>query len=272
MKFYENRLPANGELVAVRVEDIHDYGVTVELLEYGIKGMVMAKEVSRKRIRTIKEVLRVGQETAAQVTAADADSECVDLSIKLCTPSEIATTLERYHHHGTIYNILSRLAELTRTTVETHLAALVWPLITEEAETDVYSLFVSLNNPETDSKTVIPSDYPYTKELCELIAAKLPTPTFHATQAVKLVCKNSLKAPELLTSALNAAAAVRNVGVWIIAPPEYKFTATGSSQKEADELLAVAIGTARSRIGLAAAAPTAAAVDAAIPQNTVCVV
>ena len=256
MKFYENAFPADGEIVAVRVKEIHEYGVNVELLEYDLQGMVMANEVSRKRIRTVKEVLRIGQETAAQVTTMNKETGCVDLSIKLCTPDEIAATLHQYHRHCIIYSILNRVAEVTRTNVETHLAALVWP---QDADTDIYELFVTLNNPEVSPGTVIPAAYPHSRELLELVAAKLPRPTFTSTATVKLVCRDSLRAPELLTHALNSAAALPNVNVWIIAPPEYKFTVSGPSQRDADAVLAAAIATAKAIVGM----PTARAETAA---------
>lgn len=238
MKFYEKDFPSLNEIVVVRVVEIQDYGVNVELLEYGVKGLVVAKEISRKRIRTIKEVLRVGQETAAQVLATDTESGCLDLSIKLCTPEEIAAALNRYQQHYILYNLLNRHAEVTGTKVADHLAALIWPCLAEDPVADIYALFVNLNNPETDSSTVIPAEYPHRTALLELIATRLPKPTFSATQTVKLICVDSKKAPELLTQALNTAACMSGVNVWIIAPPEYKFTAQGKSQREADATLA----------------------------------
>lgn len=241
MKFYENNFPEDGTIVAVRVDEINDFGVNVTLLEYDLKGMVMAKEVSRKRIRTIKEVLRVGQETAAQVTKSDEKTACVDLSIKLCTPDEIATTLSRYHKHGAIFNILNKLAEQTGSKVEDHLSALVWPKFSEDV--NIYDLFVNLNNPTLECW--ISEDFPFKSQLLELVHAKLPKPSYSASQTVKLMCKNALKAPELLTLALNSAASIRDVSVWIIAPPEYKFTASGDSQKAADASLAAAVSAAQ---------------------------
>lgn len=245
MKFYEQDFPSVGEIVAVRVDSISDYGVNVELLEYGVKGLVVGKEVSRKRIRTIKEVVRVGQETAAQVLSTDYDSGCLDLSIKMCTPEEIAATLNRYQQHYVLYNIFNRHAEVTGTKVADHLAALVWPHLAAEPGADIFARFVSLNNPEADSVAIIPSDYPHRSALLELIGSRLPKPTFSASQTHKLICMNSRAAPERLTAALNAAASVGGVGVWIIAPPEYKFTAQGKSQAEADATLAEAVAAAR---------------------------
>jgi translation initiation factor 2 alpha subunit (eIF-2alpha) len=246
MKFYENNFPEDGTIVAVRVDEINDFGVNVTLLEYDLKGMVMAKEVSRKRIRTIKEVLRVGQETAAQVTKSDEKTACVDLSIKLCSAEEIATTLNRYHKHGAIFNILNKLAEQTGSKVEDHLSSLVWPKFVEDIDVNIYDLFVNLNNPTLECW--IDADFPYKSQLLDLIRAKLPKPSFSSTQTVKLVCKNALKAPELLTLALNSAASIRDVSVWIIAPPEYKFTASGDSQKAADETLAAAVSAAHAAL------------------------
>lgn len=237
MQFYESPLPAVGEIVAVKVEAIHEYGVSVQLLEYNVAGLVMASELSRRRIRTIKEVVRVGQETAATVVKADATSMTVDLSIKVCTPDEIASVLTAYHKHKTIHNILTRVAELTGTTVEHHYKNLIWPMVCDGK--DVYEQFVSLNNPETDDASVLGVDNPQKEEFKKLAAQRLPKPSFTLTVNHTLKCSDSLNASEKLTDALNAAAAA-GAEVWIIAPPSYRFVVTAGKKDEAESILAEA--------------------------------
>jgi translation initiation factor 2 alpha subunit (eIF-2alpha) len=243
MKFYRSALPPEGTITAVRVDEINDYGVIVTLLEYDVAGLIVGGEVSRKRIRSIKEVVRVGQETAAAVTKIDDSSGTVDLSIKMCSPDEVTEALMKYGRHRTIYNLMKQLSDATGVAVEEHLAAFVWPLL--ERDDNVYDRFVSLNAPEPDVDGVL-GDSPHKSALLQLIARRLPTPSFTASRIVKLQCLDSLRAPELLTAALRVgAAAESDVAVWIVAPPEYKFVATAASQAVADAKVARAVAAAR---------------------------
>jgi translation initiation factor 2 alpha subunit (eIF-2alpha) len=243
MKFYRSRLPPEGAITAVRVDEINDYGVIVTLLEYDVAGLIVGGEVSRKRIRSIKEVVRVGQETAAAVTKIDDSSGTVDLSIKMCTPDEVTEALMKYGRHRTIYNLIKQLSDVTGVPVECHLETFVWPAL--ERGEDVYARFVSLNAPEPDIDGVL-ADSPHKCALLQLIARRLPTPSFTASQIVKLQCLDGMCAPELLTKALRAGAASESdVAVWVVSPPEYKFVATATSQTAADVKVARAVSAAR---------------------------
>ena len=241
MQFYESPIPTVGEIVAVRVAEIHEYGVAVQLLEYNVSGLVMASELSRRRIRTVKEVVRVGQETAATVVKADAASMTVDLSIKVCAPDEIASVLSTYHKHKTIHNILCRCAELTNTPVMHYYKTLVWPMVADGK--DVYAQFVSLNDPETDVSSILGADHPHKDEFLKLAAQRLPKPSFTLTINHTLRCNDSLNASEKLTAALNAAAAA-GAEVWVIAPPTYRFVVTAGKKEDAEATLAAATSAA----------------------------
>jgi translation initiation factor 2 alpha subunit (eIF-2alpha) len=224
MKFYQSTLPPEGAIVAIRVDAIMEYGVVVTLLEYDVTGLIVAGEISRRRIRSIKEVVRVGQETAAAVTKIDDSSGTVDLSLKMCTPDEITEALMKYGQHRTVYNFMKSLAEITGESIESHFAAFVWPAL--ERDEDIYAQLVSLNTPDCDVDAVLGST-PHKAAILELARKRLPTPTFTASRIERLMSLDSLRAPELLTSALHAAAATSaDIAVWVVSPPEYKFVAT----------------------------------------------
>ena len=242
MKFYPTHLPPEGSIAVVRVDAIVDYGVLVTLLEYDVTGLIVAGEVSRKRIRSIKEVVRVGQETAAAVTKIDDKSGTVDLSIKLCTPDEITEALMKYSRHRTVYNFMKQVSDTTGEPIETHLALYVWPML--ERGENVYERLVSLNTPGCDVDAVLGADAKHKAAILEVAAKRLPTPVFTASHIEKLVCYDSLRAPELLTSALHAACDC-GADVWVVAPPEYKFVATASTQVQAEAKVAAAISAAR---------------------------
>lgn len=247
IQFYESLLPAEGSIVAVRVDEINDYGVIVQLLEYPAQGMVMAGDVSRRRIRTVKEVVRIGQDTAATVVKADAASNTVDLSIKLCTPEEIATTLDTFQKHRTIYKLLEKVSKKMDIPVTTLLEHVVWPHLREGR--DVYELFVSLNSPERNPEAVFGTactDEEKTEILAH-ISRHLPTPSFTEQKTVRLFCKDHLNAPEKLTAALHAAAAA-GAAVWVISPPEYRFVATAPTKAEALAIVTAAEDAAKAAL------------------------
>jgi translation initiation factor 2 alpha subunit (eIF-2alpha) len=78
--FYENDTPKVGDFVVVHVNSISDIGVHCNLLEYKFEfnGMINFREVSKKRQRNIKNVLKENRKYVCVVLAID--NEYVDLS------------------------------------------------------------------------------------------------------------------------------------------------------------------------------------------------
>jgi hypothetical protein len=71
-RMYESRLPETDELVMVNVRQIAEMGAYVNLLEYnGIEGMILLSELSRRRIRSIQKLIRVGRNEIVVVLRVD---------------------------------------------------------------------------------------------------------------------------------------------------------------------------------------------------------
>lgn len=71
-RFYENQYPEVEEVVIVNVKNIAEMGAYVSLLEYeGIEGMILLSELSRRRIRSIPKLIRVGKNEAVMVLRVD---------------------------------------------------------------------------------------------------------------------------------------------------------------------------------------------------------
>jgi len=61
-RMYENQYPDVDDLVIVNVRQIAEMGAYVRLLEYNdIEGMILLSELSRRRIRSVAKLLRVGR-------------------------------------------------------------------------------------------------------------------------------------------------------------------------------------------------------------------
>jgi translation initiation factor 2 subunit 1 len=71
-RFYENRFPEVDDVVMVNVRDIAEMGANVHLLEYdNIDGMILLSELSRRRIRSIQKLIRIGRNEVAVVLRVD---------------------------------------------------------------------------------------------------------------------------------------------------------------------------------------------------------
>jgi polyribonucleotide nucleotidyltransferase len=71
-RFYENQYPQVDDLVMVQVRQIAEMGAYVKLLEYdNIEGMILLSELSRRRIRSINKLIRVGRNEVVVVLRVD---------------------------------------------------------------------------------------------------------------------------------------------------------------------------------------------------------
>ena len=75
--------PESGELVVGRIDEIEDFGVFVDLLEYEDKrGLSHISEVASGWIKNVRDHVSEGQTVVAKVLEVDEDSQQIDLSIK----------------------------------------------------------------------------------------------------------------------------------------------------------------------------------------------
>lgn len=71
---YEQKYPNVDDLVMVKVKQIAEMGAYVSLLEYNnIEGMILLSELSRRRIRSINKLIRVGRNEVVVVLRVDKD-------------------------------------------------------------------------------------------------------------------------------------------------------------------------------------------------------
>jgi translation initiation factor 2 subunit 1 len=77
------------DLVMVNVRQIAEMGAYVQLLEYdNIEGMILLSELSRRRIRSIQKLIRVGKNEVVVVLRVDKEkgkeptiSTCIDMRV-----------------------------------------------------------------------------------------------------------------------------------------------------------------------------------------------
>lgn len=75
----------SGQVVTGKVTRIADFGAFVEL-EQGVEGLVHVSELDYRRVKSVGEVLKAGQETQVQVLEVNLERQRISLSLKAMKP------------------------------------------------------------------------------------------------------------------------------------------------------------------------------------------
>merc|ERR1712062_272263 len=112
-RYYENRYPEIDDVVMVNVRSIADMGAYVHLLEYNnIEGMILLSELSRRRIRSINKLIRVGRTEPVVVIRVDKDKGYIDLSKRRVSPEDIERCTEVFSKGKAVNSILRHVAQI----------------------------------------------------------------------------------------------------------------------------------------------------------------
>ena len=127
-----NEYPEVEELVVVMVKSIDEMGAYVKLLEYNnVEGMILMTELSRRRIRSINKLLRVGKQEVVSVLRVDTDRGYIDLSKKAVAEDDVPKTEERYNKAKEVHSIVRNTSEKTGRPMKEIYEQVAWPLYGE---------------------------------------------------------------------------------------------------------------------------------------------
>jgi len=121
-------------------------GAYVKLLEYdNIDGMILLSELSRRRIRSIQKLIRVGRNEVVVVLRVDKEKGMlygkymdqedwyklvgyIDLSKRRVSPEDVIKCEERYNKGKMVHSIMRHVAEKTEHGIEDLYEKIAWPL------------------------------------------------------------------------------------------------------------------------------------------------
>ncbi|KAK0241536.1 translation initiation factor 2, alpha subunit [Armillaria nabsnona] len=138
MRYYEQKYPEVDELVMVQVRQIAEMGAYVKLLEYdNTEGMILLSELSRRRIRSVQKLIRVGRNEVVVVLriyillCLILSIGYIDLSKRRVSSEDIIKCEERYMKSKTVASILRHVAsKISREEerLEKLYETIAWPL------------------------------------------------------------------------------------------------------------------------------------------------
>ncbi|EGZ07670.1 hypothetical protein PHYSODRAFT_356047 [Phytophthora sojae] len=262
-RFYEQKFPEIDELVMVNVRSIAEMGAYVSLLEYNnIEGMILLSELSRRRIRSINKLIRVGKNEVVMVLRVDKEKGYIDLSKRRVSPEDIAKCEERYNKAKTVHGVLRQVAQENHLEIEDLYSKVAWPLYKkfkietvsdDEKKVEYVHCYDVFKMGITDDSVFEGLDI--TPEILAALKAQIRrrlTPQPIKIRADIEVTCFTYEGIEAIRSALQAA---QNIGtddvpvkVKLIAPPMYVMTTSTLDKQKGIQKLQEAIEAVREHI------------------------
>lgn len=147
-RFYQNEFPEVETTVVVQVNKIDDkIGAYVSLLEYdGREGMINLGELSKKRIRSMAKILRIGSTEVCMVMSVDEEKGYINLSKKRVEPEDAPPKQEKYAKAKAVHGIMQHVAATHQLDVQELCEKISWPL--HEKYSSAYEAFKKHINEE----------------------------------------------------------------------------------------------------------------------------
>ncbi|XP_052187544.1 eukaryotic translation initiation factor 2 subunit alpha homolog [Diospyros lotus] len=128
-RMYEAKYPEVDMAVMIQVKNIADMGAYVSLLEYNnIEGMILFSELSRRRIRSVSSLIKVGRIEPVMVLRVDKEKGYIDLSKRRVSEEDILACEERYNKSKLVHSIMRHVAETMSLDLEDLYIHVGWPL------------------------------------------------------------------------------------------------------------------------------------------------
>lgn len=165
---YANKFPEADDLVIVQVKLVAEMGAYVSLLEYNnIEGMILLSELSRRRIRSINKLIRVGRTEIVVVMRVDQEKGYIDLSKRRVSPEDIAKCEEKYNKSKAVHSIMRHVSETCKIRLEDLYNKFGWDLYTRFGHAyDAFKLMI------TDADKVL-APYDLSEEVKETLLSNI---------------------------------------------------------------------------------------------------
>ncbi|KND04932.1 eukaryotic translation initiation factor 2 subunit alpha [Spizellomyces punctatus DAOM BR117] len=244
-RMYEQKFPEVDQLVMVNVRQIAEMGAYVHLLEYNnIEGMILLSELSRRRIRSIQKLIRVGRNEVVVVLRVDKEKGYIDLSKRRVSAEDVAKCEEKFNKSKAVHSIMRHVAEKLNWSLEELYEKFGWPLYRKYGH--AYEAFkLAIAEPETVFEGLeMPEDVK--KELHSNIRRRLTPQPVKIRADIEVTCFG-YEGIDAIKTALQAGEACSTedvpIKVKLVAPPMYVVMTNSLEKSGGIEIMEKAIAT-----------------------------
>ncbi len=245
-RYYREKFPKKEDLVMVNVENVQEMGAYVTLLEYSkMEGMVLLSELSRRRIRSINKLIRVGRKEVVLVLRVDSAKGYVDLSKKAVSADDVGEFETKYnkakHVHSILYNVAKRLNVLLLDLYE----VVAWPLYDRFGHAyDAFKASLThkdkvftkeMNIPDNVLDAIIRDVKLKMASKPQKIRADIEVQCFTA-EGIDAIKAGLISGRDMAKKKYDA-----EIGIKLVAPPRYVLSMTHMDEKEGIKILTDAI-------------------------------
>ncbi|KAJ1736766.1 hypothetical protein H4S06_002888 [Coemansia sp. BCRC 34490] len=249
-RFYESKLPEVDDVVMVRIVRIAEVGAYVALEEYNdTEGVILMKELSKRRIRSVQKLVRIGRREAAVVQRVDKEKSYIDLSKSKVTTEEAVQCNDKYQKSKMVHTVITHVAKKVGMEPEALYEKVGWPLYRKYGHAyDAFKMAVA------DPEAVFGEfalDRPLYDELMTNISRRLTPQKVKLRADLEIQCYGP-EGVEAVRRAIKAAESVSTeetpIKIRLIAPPTYVMSTTSLNKTEDIELMERAIEAAKKAI------------------------
>jgi len=249
-RMYEQKFPNADDLVLVRVINVAEMGAYVSLLEYAnIEGMILLSELSRRRIRSINKLIRVGRTEVVVVLRVDTEKGYIDLSKRRVSPEDIQKCENKYNRSKTVHSIMNHVSVTCKVPLVKLYESFGWDLY--KKHTHAYDAFQKMV--QSPDEVLKPYDiHPHVREALLRNVRRRMTP-----QAVKIradfeVTCLSYEGIDAIKAALKAGEKHSTedmpIKIKLVAPPLFVMLTQSLDKKKGVSLLEAAIESVKKTI------------------------
>jgi len=250
-RMYEEKYPSVDDLVIVQVKNVAEMGAYVSLLEYdNIEGMILLSELSRRRIRSINKLIRVGRTEIVVVLRVDKEKGYIDLSKRRVSPEDIAKCEEKYNKTKAVHSIMRHVSETCKVRLESLYQQFGWDLYKRYGH--AYEAFkLAVTKPEEVLVAKYDLNVDVRDSLLKNISRRLTPQAIKIRADLEVTCfgyegidaiREALKAGEKLSMADTP------IKITLVAPPLYVMGTTSLQKEKGIKLLEDAIAAVQTVI------------------------
>jgi translation initiation factor 2 subunit 1 len=246
-RFYEQKFPEVDDVVMVNVRSIAEMGAYVTLSEYNnIEGMILLSELSRRRIRSIQKLIRVGRSECVVVLRVDKEKGYIDLSKRRVSAEEAKKCEEKFNKGKQVNSILRHVADLEKADIEKLYMASAWKLDKKfggpAKSYDAFRLAIT-DNPAIFDEIELESPK-LKKSLMDNVRRRLTPQPIKIRSDIEVACY-AYEGINAVKDALRAGLAVSEedlqVKINLIAPPLYVVTTVSLDKDKGVDILKKAL-------------------------------